>query len=147
MNKINTFFFNSKKKKPSKLLENKKTEAGYLKISNAVLTATDLIQYAKRIGGINRVAAVLAELVENIQPSAFDNDLLENVSVAALQRLGYLIDKVLDNQVLASALMTLLDNNNTPLFRIPLKAASETKGFETDERWKVIINTIIEIDE
>jgi predicted transcriptional regulator of viral defense system len=138
--------FISKREIPSKLLENKKTEAGYLKISNAVLTATDLIQYAKRIGGINRVAAVLAELVENIQPSAFDNDLLENVSVAALQRLGYLIDKVLDNQVLASALMTLLDNNNTPLFRIPLKAAGETKGFETDERWKVIVNTSIEID-
>lgn len=139
--------FISKREIPSKLLENKKTEAGYLKISNAVFTATDLIQYAKRIGGINRVAAVLAELVENIQTSAFDNDLLENVSVAALQRLGYLLDKVLNNQELATALMTLLDNNCTPLFRIPLKAAGETKGFETDERWKVIINTIIEIDE
>jgi predicted transcriptional regulator of viral defense system len=139
--------FISKREIPSKLLENKKTEAGYLKISNPALTATDLIQYAKRVGGINRVATVLSELAESIQPDAFNSNLLQHVPVTALQRLGYLLDKIFDNQPLANALYMALQNNNVPLFRIPLKAAGETKGFETDERWKVIINTIIEIDE
>jgi hypothetical protein len=33
------------------------------------------------------------------------------------------------------------------LFRIPLKASKEIKGFSSDNRWKVIVNTDIEIDE
>lgn len=136
----------SKKDIPLTLLETRKTESGYLKISNPALTATDLIQYAKRVGGINRVATVLAELAESIQPTAFDSSLLQHVPVTALQRLGYMLDKVLDNQPLANTLYKALQNNNAPLFRIPLKASASAKGFVLDERWKVIVNTEIEID-
>jgi predicted transcriptional regulator of viral defense system len=106
-----------------------------------------LIQYAKRVGGINRVATILAELAESIQPDAFDNNLMEYVPVTALQRLGYLLDKVFDNQSLANALYHALKKNESPLFRIPLKASAPVKGFASDERWKVIVNTEIEIDE
>lgn len=137
----------SKNEIPEKLLETKKTEAGYLKISNPALTATDLIQYAKRIGGINRVVTVLAELTENIKPDAFDTNLLQYVPVTALQRLGYILDKVFGNQTLANALFNALEKNKSHLFRVPLKASSPAKGFEADERWKVIVNTEIEIDE
>lgn len=137
----------SKKEIPTSLLDTRKTEAGFLKISNPALTATDLIQYAKRVGGINRVATVLAELAESIQPDAFDNNLLQHVPVTALQRLGYLLEKVLDNQSLANALYHALQKNESPLFRIPLKASASAKGFAADEKWKVIINTAIEIDE
>jgi predicted transcriptional regulator of viral defense system len=135
----------SKKEIPAILLDTRKTEAGYLKFSNPALTATDLIQYAKRVGGINRVATVLAELAERIQPNAFDANLLQHVPVTALQRLGYLLDKVFDNQPLANALYMALKNNNSPLFRIPLKASAQAKGFASDERWKVIVNAPIEI--
>lgn len=137
----------SKKEIPEKLLDAKKTEAGYLKISNPALTAIDLIQYAKRVGGINRVATVLSELAESIRPDAFDAELLQHVPVTALQRLGYLLDKVFDNQILANALYKALDTTNSPLFRIPLKASAPAKGFAADDRWKVIVNTTIEIDE
>lgn len=137
----------SKKEIPVSLLDTRKTEAGYLKISNPALTATDLIQYAKRVGGFNRVATVLSELAESIQPDAFDNSLLQHVPVTALQRLGYLLDKVFDNQLLANALYHALQNNESPLFRIPLKASAPAKGFTSDERWKVIVNTVIELDE
>ena len=136
----------SKREIPEKLLDTRKTEAGYLKISNPALTATDLIQYAKRVGGINRVAIVLAELAESIKPDAFDANLLQQVPVTALQRLGYLLDKVFNNQPLANALYYALDKNNSPLFRIPLKASALAKGFTADDRWKVIVNTEIEID-
>ncbi len=137
----------SKKEIPSPLLATIKTETGYLKISNPALTATDLIQYAKRIGGMNRVATVLAELTESIQPDAFDTNLLQHVPVTALQRLGYLLDKIFDKQTLANALYQALKKNNSPLFRIPLKASAPEKGFSADDRWKVIINTTIELDE
>ena len=136
----------SKREIPEPLLETQKTEAGYLKISNPALTATDLIQYAKRVGGINRVATVLSELAESIQPDAFNSKLLQHVPVTALQRLGYLLDKVFDKQSLANALYQALQKNESPLFRIPLKASAPAKGFASDERWKVIVNTEIEID-
>jgi predicted transcriptional regulator of viral defense system len=136
----------SKKEIPESLLDTRKTEAGYIKISSPALTATDLIQYTKRVGGINRVATILAELAENIQPDAFDKNLLQYVPVTALQRLGYLLDKVIDNQLLANALYQALQQNESLLFRIPLKTSSRVKGFATDEKWKVIVNTEIEID-
>lgn len=132
---------------PASLLDTRKTEAGYLHISNPALTATDLIQYEKRVGGINRVATVLAELSENIKPDAFDANLLQHAPVTSLQRLGYLLDKIFDNQPLANALYMALQKNKMPLFRIPLKASAPAKGFACDERWKVIVNTAIEIDE
>jgi predicted transcriptional regulator of viral defense system len=137
----------SKKEIPEPLLDTRKTEAGYLKISNPALTATDLIQYAKRVGGMNRVAAVLSELADSIQPDAFNSNLLQHAPVTALQRLGYLLDKVFDNQQLANALYQALQKNESPLFRIPLKASAPAKGFASDERWKVIVNTTLELDE
>ena len=98
----------SKEEMPDKLLDIKKTEPGYLNISNPILKATDLIQYAKRVGGINRVATILYELMESIKPESFNNYLFEYIPVSALQRLGYLLDKVLDNQLLANKIYNLL---------------------------------------
>jgi len=69
----------SKKEIPEILLESKKTESGYLKISNPALTACDLIQFEKRVGGINRVSTVLNELAESIKPEMFNNELFEHV--------------------------------------------------------------------
>ena len=136
----------SKKELPVNLLETKKTEAGYLKISNPILTATDLIQYEKRIGGINRVATVLNELAEAIKPDVFNRYLLQNTPVTALQRLGYLLEYEFKNHILADALFHSLKINEAKLFRIPLKASAGKKGFSSENRWKVIVNTEIETD-
>lgn len=137
----------SKKAVPDSLLDLRKTGAGYLKISNPVLTATDLIRYEKRIGGINRVASVLNELAESIKPDDFTEILIEHVPVTALQRLGYLLGNVLGYDLLADALQQSLQRNMVKLFRIPLKVSAQTTGFSSDEDWKVIVNTEIEIDE
>ncbi|MFM8513714.1 MAG: type IV toxin-antitoxin system AbiEi family antitoxin [Bacteroidota bacterium] len=137
----------SKKEIPATLLDIRKTETGYLKISNPALTATDLIQYAKWVGGINRVATVLAELVERIQPSAFDSNLLQHVPITALQRLGYLLDNILGQKPLGNALYKALQNSKATLFRIPLKTSTPVKGSTSDDRWKVIVNVTIELDQ
>ena len=135
----------SKKKLPEKLIEIRKTEAGFLKISNSILTATDLIQYEKRVGGINRVAAVLTELNESLKPEDFDQHLLNHIPTSALQRLGYLLEVVFKNQVLANALYTAL--KDTKAFRTPLKVSAPTKGFPLNAKWKVVINTTVNLDE
>ncbi|TAL61070.1 MAG: hypothetical protein EPN85_05730, partial [Bacteroidetes bacterium] len=56
----------SVQKIPEKLLESRKTESGYLKISSPELTAADVVQYEKRIGGLSRAATILNDLVEEI---------------------------------------------------------------------------------
>ncbi len=129
------------------LLEKRKTEAGYLNVSNAALTACDLIQFEKRVGGLNRAATVLNELAEVIMPSDFSDTLLSHTPVSALQRLGYLFENICSKQELADSLFEALARKKLDLFRIPLKTAKETRGCFAGNRWKVIVNAEIEIDE
>ena len=137
----------SKKNIPETLLESMKTETGYLKVSNPALTACDLIQFEKRVGGINRVSTVLNELAESIKPEMFSKELFENVSVTALQRLGYILEEILENELLSNALYKALQKKKVTFFRTPLKASASINGFSSNERWKVIVNTEIEIDD
>lgn len=132
---------------PEALIEKRKTEAGYMNISNATLTACDLIQFEKRVGGLNRAATVLNELAEVIKPSDFNRAIMQHAHVTVLQRLGYLLENICFNVELADALFLALKQEERKLFRIPLKAAKQVKGFSSDNRWKVIVNTEIEIDE
>lgn len=131
---------------PEKLLEKRKTEAGYLAVSSPLLTATDLVQFERRIGGLNRAATVLFELMEVLKPSDFNDDILAHAAVTTLQRLGYLLEFACSNTTLSDALYKSMKKNKSRLFRIPLKASAPTKGFSSDNRWNVIVNTEIEID-
>lgn len=137
----------SKKEIPEILLDSKKTETGYLKISNPALTACDLIQFEKRVGGINRVSTVLNELIESIQPKMFCRELFKHVPVTTLQRLGYILENALENDLLADTLYTTLQQQEITFFRTPLKTSAAIIGCSTNERWKVIENTKIEIDD
>jgi predicted transcriptional regulator of viral defense system len=141
------YFFISKSNIESRLLKERKTESGYLKVSSPVLTASDLVQFEKRSGGITRVATVLTELIEEMDPKEFDPIFFTSTPSTAIQRLGYLIERVLNNEKLANELFEASQKNGIDFFRIPLKASAPTKGFLSDNRWKVIVNAEIEIDE
>jgi len=132
---------------PEKLLEQRKTEAGYLNVSNPALTATDLVQFEKRMGGLNRTATVLNELAEALNPTDFNDTLLEYAPVTALQRLGYLLEFACNNAELADALYGAMEKRSLNTFRTPLKVSGKTSGFSAENRWKVIVNTEIETDE
>lgn len=131
---------------PEALIEKRKTEAGYLNISNAALTACDLVQFEKRIGGLNRAATVLNELAEVIRPSDLSIQVIQHAPVTALQRLGYLLETVCLNQELADTLYESMVREKLKFFRIPLKTTKETKSYSSDNRWKVVVNTEIETD-
>jgi predicted transcriptional regulator of viral defense system len=131
---------------PEKLIEKRKTEAGYIAVSSPVLTATDLVQFEKRIGGVNRAATILNELMEVLKPSDFNEDILAYAAVTTLQRLGYLLEFVCINKELSDGLFKKMEQRKLRLFRIPLKASGQTKGFSSDNRWKVIVNTEIDIE-
>lgn len=53
-------------KLPEESLITKNTEAGTIQISNALLTAADLVQYQQHVGGLSRVTTILEEFSEQL---------------------------------------------------------------------------------
>jgi predicted transcriptional regulator of viral defense system len=136
----------TKKNISDSFLEKRKTEFGYVNVSNPELTAADLVYYDNRIGGVNRAASVLNELAEVMRPERITQELINTLTIPTIQRLGYLLD-VIQKKELADKLYAESQKLKKDFFRQPLKAGLEKTGFPTDERWKIVINTDIEIDE
>ena len=132
---------------PEKYLEKRKTSSGYITISSPELTAADLVHFQKRVGGFSRVATVLNELQDAIKIDKIDADFFRILSVATIQRLGYLFDIVLENKEIACKIEVLAKEMELDFFRIPLSTSHTSKGKSLNEKWQIIENTIIEIDE
>ena len=66
---------------------------GTVVVATAEATAIDLVGYMNRAGGVDRVAGVLSELVENTDPSRLVAA-AKSASVRWAQRLGYLLELV-----------------------------------------------------
>lgn len=144
--KYQTLFF-CKGHIPDKYVERRQTRNGYLNVSGPELTAVDLITYQAKTGSITRAATVLAELVEKMDFGRLEPDFVEQVSVSSLQRLGFILEVVLEEQEAAEAVYGLLKQAGAQLQYVPLKAGKNAAGCEKDSRWKIIVNETIEIDE
>ncbi len=129
------------------LLEQRKTEAGYLTISNPALTAVDLVHFEKRIGGLHRAATVLSELAEALQPESWTPELLHHKPASVLQRLGYILDTVLAENELALGLLEACRRSDIHFSPAKLKTSSGKKDATTDPVWSVIPNINLSPDE
>lgn len=138
--------FISVKELPPNLLEQKKTESGYVQVSSPELTALDLVNFAKQVGGLSRAATVINELVEYIKLEKINEELANYAETATLQRLGYIADQILHQQELADAVENICHQQNLKFFRVSLMAKGKRYGFPCNERWKVVENSVIEID-
>ncbi|MDH5610771.1 MAG: type IV toxin-antitoxin system AbiEi family antitoxin [Cyclobacteriaceae bacterium] len=134
------------KEAPQHLLTRKKTESGYIQVSSPELTAIDLINFSKHIGGLSRAATVLKELCENIRPENINEELVTFTKIATLQRFGYIVDKILHLDELADTIEGVCKKADLKFYRIPLMTTAKRKGLTCDERWQVIENSLIEID-
>jgi predicted transcriptional regulator of viral defense system len=136
--------FISKSTFPDSGIEDKKTVTGYFKLSNPALTAYDIVSFEKRTGGIDRVAEILAELSERIQPDDFRLYQEINVSVTVIQRMGYLFEKVVGFEELSNALYDQIGH----LIHYPtvLSTLRPKSGFPSNNRWKIIENSSIELE-
>lgn len=128
------------------LIEKKKTETGYINVSVPILTAIDLINYEKRIGGLNRAANVINELLENIKQKDITRELVDCFNTTTLQRFGYILEEFLNRQNLSDKLYSLCKKMDIKFYSIPLKASGEKIKEPTNDKWKIIVNTEIEID-
>lgn len=125
-------------------IEEKKTRAGYINISSPEQTAVDLINFQNRIGGLNRAATVIHELVESMDAENLKNILSNCRPDTALQRLGYILDTIVNRKDLSDVIKDYL--NEKKIFRVPLRSGEKKVGFAVNPDWKIIENTKIEID-
>lgn len=140
-----TFMF--RKDIPEQFLQTRNSETGVITFSNPELTAADLVQYNKRIGGLSRATTVLAELVEYTDFATIDSAFVEYVSQASIQRLGYILDEILGERVQADVLYQKARELGLKFSPAPLSALCGRTGFVTDKKWKVVINAEIEADD
>jgi predicted transcriptional regulator of viral defense system len=120
-------------------INKKKTEAGHLNVSSPELTAFDLIQYHKRIGGLNRILPILEELAEIIKPS-FLLKTARTQKKPNIQRLGFLLDK-LGCETLSGSLIGFMDQSSKEL---PLSLAHKKRTGRINDKWKIIENTLLD---
>ncbi|KAA6331824.1 hypothetical protein EZS27_019603 [termite gut metagenome] len=139
--------FNNKSTIPEQFTEQRKTSTGYIKISSPELTATDLIQFEKEIGGLNRAATVLNELAESLDFKKLSAQFFEYVPIPFIQRLGYLLDVELEYHSQAEDLFLQVKQHGCSFRNTPLKNRKSIVGCETNKKWKIIVNERIEIDE
>lgn len=145
--KIN--YISTKQLPPETLLEKKKTETGYINVSNPILTAVDLINYEKRIGGLNRAVTVINELLENVKQKDITHELVAYANATTLQRFGFILEEILSKQNLADKLFSLCKKTDIKFYQIPLKASGVFRQTQQpkNEKWKIIINTDIDFEE
>jgi len=106
----------------------------------------DLIQYEQHICGLSRAATVLEELAEQTDFSTASEGLFNYTSVAAIQRLGFILESILEGKQQADVLYEQLRIYGRKLNYIPLSTRSNRVSWDKDTRWKINVNTEIETD-
>lgn len=127
-------------------MQTRNSETGVVRFSNPELTAMDLIQYEQHIGGLSRAATVLEELAEQTDFSTASEGLFNYTSVAAIQRLGFILESILEGKQQADVLYEQLRIYGRKLNYIPLSTRSNRVSWDKDTRWKINVNTEIETD-
>ena len=97
--------------------------------------------------GLNRVCTVLNELAVTMNLDSLDDFFFKTSAIPVFQRLGYILEHVLERADLAETLYSKMKVAGLKFRKIPFKINKPTEGCEVDKKWKVIINQEIEIDE
>lgn len=116
------------------------TPRGTLRVSSPEATALDLVGYQERIGGLEQVATVLADLTDEI-----DSDKLAAAAktspITWAQRLGYLLERV-EGHDKAKSLKAYVGNHARDVTR--LLPSATTEAFERNDDWKLDVNVSVE---
>lgn len=129
---------------PDKNIIQKKSDAGYFKLSSPALTFADLLENQHHLGGLNRMLAILEELSEALEEKDLKDLLTWYHNKSVLQRMGYLLEEVQTNKNLAQMVFDLLCKES--FFSTLLSPRKGQKAGSTGNRWKVDVNMALEND-
>ena len=118
------------------------TPRGTIRVSTPEATAIDLVGYRHRVGGLDQVATVLAELAAQIDPKKLLSA-AQSAPIPWAQRLGYLLSLV-DSGKRADTLRGYVKYEARQ--SVPLLPGVSHSQAPRDEDWKVFVNSDVEPD-
>ena len=122
---------------------NVKTPSGYIPVSTPEMTAYDLVRYRKGAGSIDHVATVLSELAERMDPKRLLAIAKKGEELPVVQRLGYLLERT-EHGDLTGDLGKFVDKHRPRMVALEPRSSEGVSG--RDLRWRVVVNTTIEIE-
>lgn len=139
----NDVHFITTSKWPRKNIVEKKSDAGIFYVSSPILTAADLIHHQTKLGGINRMLAILEELSEEITSADLNNLLSWYPHRSTLQRLGFILQELQTDLNLTPLSEYLKSSQYFPVLLSPRK--NQSPG-SVSNKWKVDVNFKLEND-
>ena len=129
--------------------QNLTVSTGYLKVASPELVALDLLLYPNHAGGLNHIATVFSELIDNLDPIKLIKLATVIRAEYQLQRIGYILDHLDDtdekhNEALIHALAQYVQDNK-PSY-LPLASEISKMGYPKCKKWRIIENADIESD-
>ena len=131
--------FHFKRHFPVHCIDKKKGQYGFLNIASPALTMYDIVKYQKAVGTIENTLLVLAELLPQDKISDFRNLLKNKIEIAAVQRLGFILEK-LGNKKFSKYLLPIAEKATA---YVPLSLTDNIKGVKNTD-WKIIVNKKLE---
>jgi predicted transcriptional regulator of viral defense system len=129
---------------PEKNISKRKSDAGLFNISSPALTAIDLIHYQTKMGGLNRILAILEELAESITAEDIKDLLQWYPHISSIQRLGLIFQELQMDQNLLGALQEYF--NEKKIFPVLLSPNKDQKPGKANNPWKVDMNIHLDSD-
>lgn len=123
---------------------------GYYLVSSPELTALDLIRFPKKSGHLNNIATVLEDLLEKIDFSKLKTICMKHSTpTSAIQRLGFILDDVLDSSKDSKQILEILANRRASKIFLSVSRKEDLKNsskYPFNEKWKIYKNTTVEPD-
>ena len=124
-------------------------KTGCLKIATPELLAMDLFLYPRKCGGLNHIATVLSELIEEIDLEKFKKFATESEHTFWMQRMGYILDSIdpMEEEKKEDIMKILEDVLKTrKTYFTPIEPVVKHKGANRNKKWKIIKNATVESD-
>ena len=132
----------------AKHLVQKNGENGVITYSNPELTATDLVRYVDKAGGLSFISTVLAELREATNFTDASHGVFKTAGVTDIQRLGYIYDVVLGDESQANVIFSELAKMDVVVRPASLNPTMPVDmASPVNNRWRIRVNAEIELDE
>ena len=129
--------------------QNFTVNTGYLVVATTELIALDLLTYPDHAGGLNHIATVLSELIENLDAVKLINLAKQIKAEYQLQRIGYILDSIelMDEEHAEEVIGKLASHvKESKKKYLPLASEIPKTGFPRCKKWRIVINTEIESD-
>ncbi len=120
-----------------------KASNGYIPTSTPEMTTFDLVRYRKSSSSIDHIATVISDLSEQLEPRRLEEVANRSNEAPVIQRLGFLLDAV-QRSDLAEPLVEWIRKKNTKY--VPLEPGNSLQGATRNSRWRILVNTSIEVE-